>query len=49
MQQLELTHLNVYRELASGNHFISYSGQPFSQVSTDMANRSTPTQSKAEE
>ena len=37
MQQLELTHPDVYNEFAAGNHSISHSGQPFSQVSTDMA------------
>ena len=37
MQQLELTHPNVYNEFAAGNHTISRPGQPFSQVSTDMA------------
>ena len=35
MKQLELTHPNAYSELTSGNHFISCSGQPLSQVSTD--------------
>ena len=37
MQKLELTHPEVYKEFAAGNHSISRSGQPFSQVSTDMA------------
>ena len=37
MQKLELTHPEVYKEFAEGNHSISRSGQPFSQVSTDMA------------
>ena len=37
MQQLELTQPDVYNEFAAGNHTISRSGQPFSQVSTDMA------------
>ena len=37
MQQLELTHPDVYNEFAAGNHTISHSGQPFLQVSTDMA------------
>ena len=37
MQRLELTHLDVYNELAARNHTISRSGQPFLQVSTDMA------------
>lgn len=37
MQKLELTHPEVYTEFAEGNHSISRSGQPFSQVSTDMA------------
>ena len=37
MQKLELTHPDVYKEFAEGNHSISRSWQPFSQVSTDMA------------
>ena len=37
MQQLELTHPDVYNEFAAGNHSISRTGHPFSQVSTDMA------------
>ena len=37
MQKLELTHPEVYKEFAEGNHSISRSGQSFSQVSTDMA------------
>ena len=37
MQQLELTHPDVYNEFSAGNHTISRSGQPFLQVSTDMA------------
>ena len=37
MQQLELTHPDVYNEFAAGNHTISHSGQLFLQVSTDMA------------
>ena len=37
MQRLELTHPDVYKEFAAGNHSISHSGQPFSQVSADMA------------
>ena len=37
MQRLELTHPDVYKEFAAGNHSISRSGQPFSQVSADMA------------
>ena len=37
MQKLELTHPEVYKEFSEGNHSISCSGQPFSQVSTDMA------------
>ena len=37
MQRLELTHPGVYNEFAAGNHSISRSGQPFSQVSADMA------------
>ena len=37
MQKLELTHPEVYKEFAEGNHSISRSGKPFSQVSTDMA------------
>ena len=37
MQRLELTHPDVYNEFAAGNHSISRTGQPFSQVSTDMA------------
>ena len=37
VQKLELTHPDVYKEFAEGNHSISRSGQPFSQVSTDMA------------
>ena len=37
MQKLELTHPEVYKEFAVGNHSISRSGQTFSQVSTDMA------------
>jgi len=37
MQQLELTHPDVYNEFAAGNHTISHSGQPFLKVSTDMA------------
>ena len=37
MQQLELTHPGVYNELDAGNHSISRSTQPFSQVSADMA------------
>ena len=37
MQQLELTHPDVYNEVAAGNHTISRSGQPLLQVSTDMA------------
>ena len=37
MQKLELTHPEVYKEFAEGNHSISRSGQTFSQVSTDMA------------
>ena len=31
------THPDVYKEFAEGNHSISCSGQPFSQMSTDMA------------
>ena len=37
MQRLEVTHPEVYNEFAAGNHSISRTGQPFSQVSTDMA------------
>ena len=37
MQKLELTHPKVHKEFAEGNHSISRSGQPFSQVSTDMS------------
>ena len=37
MQRLELTHPDVYKEFAAGNHSISRPGQPFSQVSADMA------------
>ena len=37
MQKLELTHPDVYKEFAERNHSISRAGQPFSQVSTDMA------------
>ena len=37
MQRLEQTHPDVYNEFAAGNHSISRTGQPFSQVSTDMA------------
>lgn len=37
MNQLEVTHPDVFNEFATGNHSISRSGQPFSQVSTDMA------------
>ena len=37
MQQLELTHPDVNNEFAAGNHTISHSGQPFLQVSTDIA------------
>ena len=37
MQQLELTHPDMYNDFAAGNHSISRSGQPFSQVSADMA------------
>ena len=37
MQQLELTHADVYNEFAAGNRTISHSGQPFLQVSTDIA------------
>jgi len=37
MQKLELTHPDVCKEFAEGNHSISRSGQPFSEVSTDMA------------
>ena len=50
MQQLELTHPDVYNEFAAGNHTISHSGQPFLQVPTSpWSSRSTPTQSQAEE
>ena len=53
MQQLKMTHPNVYSEFSTENHFIqSCSGKLFSQVSTDMANRLInymPTQSQAEE
>lgn len=37
MQQLELTHLDVYDDFNAGNHSINCTGQPFSQVSTDIA------------
>lgn len=37
MQRLELTHPDVYNGFAAGDHSISRSGQPFSQVSADMA------------
>ena len=37
MQQLELTHLDVYDDFNAGNHSINCAGQPFSQVSTDIA------------
>ena len=37
MQQLELTHLDVYEDFNAGNHSINCTGQPFSQVSTDIA------------
>ena len=37
MQQLDKTHPRVYEEFMRGNHTISRSGQPFTQVSTDMA------------
>lgn len=37
MQQLELTHPGVYNEFGAGNHSISHSGQPTSQVSAEMA------------
>lgn len=37
MQRLELINPGVYKEFAAGNHSISRSGQPFSQVSADMA------------
>lgn len=36
MQQLELTHLDVYEDFNAGNHSINCTGQPFSQVSTDI-------------
>ena len=37
MNQLESKHPKVHQEFIAGNHSISRSGQPFSQVSTDMA------------
>ena len=37
MQRLELTHPDEFKEFVAGNHSISRSGQPFSQVSADMA------------
>lgn len=37
MQQLELTHLDVYDDFNAGNHSINCTGQPFSQVSTNIA------------
>ena len=37
MQQLDNAHPRVYEEFMKGNHSISRSGQPFTQVSTDMA------------
>ena len=37
MNQLELKHPKVHQEFIAGNDSISRSGQPFSQVSTDMA------------
>ena len=37
MQQLDKTHPRVYEEFMKGNHTISRLGQPFTQVSTDMA------------
>ena len=37
MQQLNKTHPRVYEEFMKGNQSISRSGQPFIQVSTDMA------------
>ena len=37
MKQLESKHTKVYQEFIAGNHSISRSCQPFSQVSTDMA------------
>ncbi|KAK3719580.1 hypothetical protein QZH41_006794 [Actinostola sp. cb2023] len=37
MNQLERKYPLVYKEFVGGNHSISRSGQPFSQVSTDMA------------
>ena len=48
MQQLELTHPDVYNEFAAGNHTISHSGQPFLPT-WPWSSRSTPTQSQAEE
>ena len=37
MHQLKSFHPKVYEEFASGNFSISRTGQPFSQVATDMA------------
>ena len=37
MYRLEFTHPLVHKAFLSGEHSISRSGQPFSQVSTDMA------------
>ena len=37
MHRLEFTHPLVHKAFLSGEHSISRSGQPFSQVSTDMA------------
>ena len=37
MQQLDNIHPRVYEDFMKGNHSISRSGQPFTQVSTDMA------------
>ena len=37
MHRLEFTHPLVHKAFLSGEHSISHSGQPFSQVPTDMA------------
>ena len=36
-KQLEMKHPRVHQEFMNGNHVVSRSSNPFSQVSTDMA------------